>query len=92
MSEAEWQQQVIDLATMYGWLVYHTHDSRRSMAGFPDLSMVNITFMMAELKTERGRVSEAQQLWISKLQSAGVEINLWRPSDVDDVIDRLSRR
>jgi hypothetical protein len=40
LSEAAWQQQVEGLAAFYGFRCYHTHDSRRSAAGFPDLVLV----------------------------------------------------
>jgi hypothetical protein len=90
--EAEWQRQVVDLARMYGWLVYHTFDSRRSEPGFPDLTLVNRTFVIAELKTDRGRLSPDQQKWLERLGAAGVEVHVWRPRDLDDVVERLSRR
>jgi hypothetical protein len=35
VNEAVWQQQVIDLATLYGWEHYHSFDSRRSVPGWP---------------------------------------------------------
>lgn len=34
--EKDFQQRVINLAESLGYLVYHTHDSRRSQPGFPD--------------------------------------------------------
>ena len=40
MNEAELQRNVLSLAAMTGWLAYHTYDSRRSQAGFPDLVLV----------------------------------------------------
>lgn len=90
--EREWQQQVIDLARMYGWLVYHTFDSRRSEPGFPDLTLVHSGVVFAELKTDRGRLSPAQEVWLSRLRAAGAEVHVWRPRDLDDVIGRISRR
>ncbi len=38
LSEADFMDQVIDLAHLYGWMVYHTYDSRRSAPGYPDLA------------------------------------------------------
>ena len=40
MTETELQDLVLKAAEWQGWLVYHTHDSRRSSPGFPDLAMV----------------------------------------------------
>ena len=76
-------QWVIDLADLLGWLVYHTHDSRRSAAGFPDLVFVRgERLIVAELKTERGRVSNAQSAWLAALDAiSGIETYVWRPND-----------
>ena len=39
IAERAFQRQVVDLAQLLGYEVYHTHDSRLSAAGFPDLVM-----------------------------------------------------
>lgn len=68
-SEAAFQQQVLNLAGFYGWCSYHTHDSRRSQAGFPDLVLVRgAELIFAELKTDTGRVRPEQQEWIAALE------------------------
>lgn len=77
---------------MYGWLCYHAFDSRRSEPGFPDLTLVNKTLVFAELKTDKGRLSPAQQLWIERLRGAGAEVHVWRPRDAQEVVQRLSER
>lgn len=92
MREREWQAQVVQAARLLGWSVYHTHDSRRSEPGWPDLALVRERLVMAELKTDTGRVSEAQQRWLALLDAAGVETYLWRPRDVDSVLSVLRRR
>jgi len=92
LSEKAWQDQVIQLAQMYGWRVYHPFDSRRSVPGYPDLTLVNKTLVMAELKTDRGRLSPEQREWLEALDAAGVETHVWRPRDVDAVVARLFRR
>jgi len=93
VSEKAFQQQVIDLAHLYGYLVYHTHDSRRSAPGFPDLTFAHPTrgdFFLAELKSERGRVTPHQEQWIAALQRAGIQCYIWRPSMWDDIVARLT--
>jgi hypothetical protein len=58
MSEAEFQAQVVSLAELRGWRIFHDHDSRRNTAGLPDLILVRRgRLIFAELKSERGRIS-----------------------------------
>jgi len=84
---------VIDLAHLTGWLCYHTHDSRRSCPGFPDVILVRGTQLLAaELKSERGRVTPAQQGWIDALSRAGIEVHVWRPADFNAIVARLEAR
>ena len=95
MTEKQWQQQVVDLAQVYGWLVYHTYDSRRSEPGFPDLVMVHKgqeRVIYAELKTARGSLTPDQHEWLRALQACGCEVYLWRPYDFGDVIEILRPR
>lgn len=71
-SEAAFQTQVLNLAGYYGWRSYHTHDSRRSQAGFPDLVLVRgAELIFAELKTDTGRLRPEQQEWIAALKHVG---------------------
>lgn len=79
MTEAQLQQAVLDLAKYTGWLVYHTYDSRRSAAGFPDLVLVRERVVFAELKSDGGRLSRFQKRWIEALLAAGQEVYVWTP-------------
>jgi len=92
-SEKEFQGQVLRLARLCGWRVYHTFDSRRSAPGFPDLVMARPPVVMfAELKTETGRVRPEQRDWLEALRgSEGVEVRLWRPSDWPEIEEALKR-
>lgn len=94
LGEREWQAQVVALAKTEGWAVYHTHDSRRSEPGFPDLVMVRgVQLIILELKTEKGVVSDAQQEWIDKLNKAKrVAASVARPRHWDDVRRALTSR
>lgn len=92
ITEAEWLGWVTLTARTFSWLAYHTHDSRHSAAGFPDLVLVRgESIIYAELKSERGKVTAAQQEWLDALTAAGAECHVWRPSQQDDVLDRLRR-
>ncbi len=81
ISEKSWHETVVATAKAFGWRVYHTHDSRRSEAGFPDLVMARERVIFAELKTERGRLTAAQEAWLEALAAAGAATYCWRPSD-----------
>ena len=91
-SEAELQGAVIDLAERLRWLVYHTHDSRHSAKGFPDLCLARgERLVFAELKTENGKLSDAQREWLQALEIAGAECFVWRPSQFDEILGELRR-
>ncbi len=91
-SEAHFQAAIVDLARRLGWLVYHTHDSRRSQAGFPDLFMVRGEHALAaELKSATGRLSPEQTEWIARLRMAGIDAHVWRPADKAKIVEILSR-
>ena len=89
-SEREFQAMVIELATLLGWRCYHVPDSRRCEAGWPDLVLWRPPrFLLAELKTEKGRVSNIQQRTIGELRACGLEVHEWRPSDWTEIASAL---
>ena len=80
-TEREFQNAVCTAARALGLLVYHTHDSRRSEPGFPDLVIVGARgFIFRELKTDKGRMRPEQVAWIERLQLARADADVWRPS------------
>ena len=86
MLEDELQAQVIELATMLGWLAYHTHDSRRSAAGFPDLTLVHPVsgaLIFAELKRDGQHPTPDQRKWLDALAIMHTAV-VWRPADLRD--------
>lgn len=86
MSEAEFQQIVTDLCDWLRLLWYHTHDSRRSPAGFLDLCIVGPNeVIFAELKSVKGKLTADQKKWIDALHRAGVKAYVWRPDDIYEV-------
>jgi hypothetical protein len=69
ISEKDYQQQIVDLARLQGWRVFHCFDSRRSEPGFPDLILVRgITMLCMEVKREDAKMDTAQQVWLDLLQ------------------------
>jgi len=92
MTEKDLLEQCRSAAKVLGLLVYHTHDSRRSEPGFPDLVIAGRRgVLIRELKTERGRVTLAQFTWLDALITAGVDADVWRPADLIDgtVLDQM---
>lgn len=91
-SEKDFQAAVIDLARLCGWKVYHTHDSRRSPCGFPDLFLVRgDRVVVLELKTMHGRLTDDQRAWLDALKRAGIDAWLVRPSDWEWIVATLRR-
>lgn len=93
VSEREFQDQVLELARLAGWLTYHTHDARRSAPGFPDLVLVRPpVIIFAELKSARGRLRPEQAAWLEALADCeGVVARLWRPQDWSEIERTLAR-
>lgn len=102
MTEADWQKQVIDLARLFKWRVAHFRPAQTSKGwrtpvaadgkGWPDLVLVRERVIYAELKAEKGRLSDDQILWIDTLQAANGECYVWRPEHLEEVADVLRRR
>jgi len=81
VTEKQLLEQVLVTCQWLGLFAYHTHDSRRSQRGFPDLVIVGRKVLWVELKSAAGRLSPEQTRWRAKLQIAGQEWRLWRPAD-----------
>ena len=88
MTESDLLSAVRQLARLTGWRCYHTRYSLGSDPGFPDLVMVRLgRLVIAELKSDRGKLTPAQQEWLDDLaevegRTGGVvEVHLWTPED-----------
>ena len=91
--------QVKTLALHYGWSFHHAQPSvvgkrwiTTGSPGFPDIVMAHQVrgLIFAELKTAKGKTSEAQDDWLETLRSHA-ECYLWRPCDIDWIATRLSQ-
>lgn len=93
MSEAEFQAAVLQMAKLHRVKAYHTFDSRRSVAGYPDLTLVGGRgTAFRELKTMTGKVSPDQLAWLDALAQAGQDVGIWRPDQLrTDVLDTMRR-
>lgn len=92
MLESAWQKRVLRYALWGHWEYQHTFDSRFGPRGFPDLILIRPPELIAaELKTNRGVISDAQAYWLEGLHDCGLEVHVWRPSDEPLVKARLMR-
>ena len=80
------------MAKQLGWLVYHTHDSRRSDAGLPDIIAVRKgVLIFAELKREGQKPTPAQNEWIGALATVQAEAEHWVSDVPKPFVDRPVR-
>lgn len=88
LAEEELLRFVRWTAKQHGWLVYHTHDSRGSEPGFPDIVATNgEQLLFSELKSNKGKLTMEQQQWLELLRRIpNLDVHLWRPSHMADVI------
>ena len=96
LSEADFQQRIIDLAQFRGWHVYHARPARtktgwrtpgQGNSGLPDLILARSgVVLLAELKSQKGKPTREQQGWLA---AAGPSGYLWRPSDWTTVVEIL---
>lgn len=95
-TEAIFQDHVLQIARMNGWLVHHAtphkvgNTWRSDGKGTPDLILVHRQrgLIFAELKTERGKLSHDQQQWALALQP-WAEYYVWRPNQLELIAKRL---
>jgi hypothetical protein len=91
LSEAQFQARVVALARANSWAVYHTHDSRRSEAGFPDLVMLRHgALLVAELKVGTNRPTPEQCSWIAEFALVPqAQVYVWKPEDWPQITEAL---
>lgn len=95
ITERQFQAQVELYATARGFMVYHTHDSRRSHAGWPDLVLCKPEtrqLAFVELKSEHGRVTPGQAKWLRALHDCGMKAGVFRPSTSHELFAWLDER
>jgi len=84
MTEGELQGLVTAMCRTFGLYCYHTHDSRHSAAGFPDLVILGgRAALFRELKRDdpRAKLSLSQTHVIALMRNAGLNVGVWRPVD-----------
>jgi hypothetical protein len=92
ISEKEFQALVIQMAKDFGWkMIYHTHNSRKSAAGFPDLILIRGDLLLAaELKVGANTPTPAQEDWLHAFERVScVDAQLWYPKDLNTIREVL---
>jgi hypothetical protein len=91
-TEKRFMATVIAYATLHRWRVFHPFDSRKSTPGWPDLALVKgARLVLAELKTETGRTTAAQEEWLYALQrvaeasGGAVAVHVWTPESWPEI-------
>ena len=93
-TEADFLAKVCTMLKAQGWLYYHTHDSRKSVPGFPDIVATDgHRLFFLELKTRIGKLTVEQERWLVSLQHLGppVEAMVIRPHDLEWLAHHLKR-
>jgi hypothetical protein len=105
LSEAEFREQVHDLAALLGWQWMYVFPLKSSKgwrtptggplgSGWPDDTLVHRAkrrIVFAEVKSQTGAVRADQAAVLAFLREAGQEAYLWRPSDLPQIQEVLSR-
>lgn len=96
MREDEFQRAVLNLCKLHHLHVAHFRAAMTKRGrwvtpvgadgkGYPDLTAVGPGGVIwRELKTDTGRLSDEQRLWIRRLVEAGADVAVWRPRDLAD--------
>lgn len=103
-THVEWQQQIVDLAHMNGWLHLHVRRSigrgkkwvtSTNVIGWPDLLLWHERdqrVLAVELKVGKDRPTDEQTAVLESLHRAGIETHVWYPVDLDAAVSILARR
>ena len=101
ISETAFQNQVVDLAHLFGYSVAHFRTSRTGSGGhgtavaydatgYPDLTICGPNgVIFAEVKAQKGHLTPAQEEWAGRLIAAGATWFMWKPSDWDAIVTAL---
>lgn len=93
LTEKQWQADVVRIARFGGWVVFHVYEAKRVVAGWPDLQLLRPPeFVVVELKTEAGKLTEDQTAMLRRFDGCDIETYVWRPSDLAAVKLRLRPR
>lgn len=82
MSEDELEEQIRDACKKLGVIRFHVRVSKGTTAGLPDDILIGPRgILWRECKTQKGRLTPAQQSIGEALRAAGHDWGTWRPED-----------
>jgi len=91
MTEDQLKTNVLDLAAVFGYHRIHFRPARTNQGwrtayegedGYPDITLMGGTrIIVAELKTQRGKLRDGQLEWLKAADRSGAIARLWRPAD-----------
>jgi hypothetical protein len=91
MAEKDLQAHVELLLRSLGWMYYHTHDSRRSVSGFPDLvALRGRRMVVIELKSQGGKATPEQRQWLKAFAETGVDAYIVYGDAIDELATLLA--
>jgi len=96
LSESAFSHTVIDYALRRHWRIHHSLPVQTGKGwrtpvqghpGLPDLVLARDgVVVLAEIKTQHGRPSPDQRLWLAALGGVG---RLWRPGNWAEIVEAL---
>lgn len=102
MTEAEFTDEILKWAKVYGWRRFHVRGNTRRLiqgdVGFPDLVLVRPPrLIFAELKVGKNTPTQEQEDWLNTLSNVDPDDShmsqyLWYPSDIPVILAILSKR
>ncbi len=105
ITEAQFTNQVLELAKLRGWRTAHFRPARTATGwrtavqgdgkGWPDVVLVRRSRMIvAELKRDRkARLTKDQEAWLLALRLVGmgvIEVQVWTPEDWGSIEEMLA--
>lgn len=102
MSESDLLTGVLDIARLTGWRTIHVRPGRTAHGwrtavsgdgtGWPDIvALRGDRIIVAELKADRGRLTDEQRDWLAAWTATGADVHVWRPVDYPDTIASVLR-
>lgn len=100
-SEADFQRTLIEYLQWHGWKVHAERVARTKSGwvtpiqgdpGFPDIvAAKGACLIIAELKSDKGILTQEQYDWLEALGRAGAEVFYWKPEDWDEIVEILEK-